>query len=70
MNTLTTLDVDDSKPADLSNKFNIKQSGSNEQEKDGEDGSYMSSNYSVNILSTVYRVANNQASKLETLNLT
>ena len=53
MNTLTTLDVDDSKPTDLSDKFNIEQSGSSEQEEDSKDGDYMSSNYSINIPPTV-----------------
>ena len=53
MNTLTTLDVNDNKPANLFNKFNIEQSGSNEQEEDSEDGGYTSSNYSIDILLTV-----------------
>ena len=56
MNTSTTLDIDDSEPADLFNKFNIKQSGSSEQEEDSKDGSYMLSNYSVDILPTVHPI--------------
>ncbi len=52
-NTSTTLDVDDSEPADLFNEFNIEQSGSSEQEEDSEDGGYTSSNYSVDIPPTV-----------------
>ena len=52
-NTSTTLDVNNSEPTDLSNKFNIKQSGSSKQEEDSKDSSYMSSNYSVNIPPTV-----------------
>ena len=52
-NTSTTLDVDDSKPINLFNKFNIKQSGSSKQEEDSKDNSYILSNYSVNILPTV-----------------
>ena len=46
---MTTLDINDSKPTDLFNKFNIEQSGSSEQEEDSEDGGYILSNYSVNI---------------------
>jgi hypothetical protein len=53
MNTSTTLDVDDSKPTDLSNKFNIEQSSSSKQKEDSKDNSYTLSNYSVNILPTV-----------------
>ena len=53
MNTSTTLDVDDSEPANFFNKFNIKQSGSSEQKEDSEDGGYTLSNYSVDILPTV-----------------
>ena len=53
MNTLTTLDINDSKPTDLSDKFNIKQSGSSKQEEDSKDGSYTSSNYSVDIPPTI-----------------
>ena len=53
MNTLTTLDVNNSKPTNLFNKFNIKQSGSSKQKEDSEDGSYILSNYSVDIPPTV-----------------
>ena len=53
MNTLTTLDVDNSKPTDLFNEFNIEQSSSSKQEEDSEDGGYISSNYSINIPPTV-----------------
>jgi len=56
INALTILDIDDNKPADLSDKFDIKQSGSSKQEKDGEDSGYVSSNYSVDILSTVHPI--------------
>ena len=53
MNTLTTLDVDNSEPTNLSDEFNIEQSGSSKQEEDGKDGGYALSNYSVNIPPTV-----------------
>ena len=53
MNTLTTLDVNNSKPTNLFNKFNIKQSGSSKQKEDSKDGSYILSNYSINIPPTV-----------------
>jgi len=53
MNTLTTLNVNNSEPANLSDEFNIKQSGSSKQEEDSEDSSYILSNYSVNIPPTV-----------------
>jgi len=52
-NTSTTLDIDNSKPTNLSNKFDIKQSGSSKQEEDSKDGSYTLSNYSVDIPPTV-----------------
>ena len=55
-NASTTLNINDNKPANLSNKFNIKQSGSSKQEKNGEDSGYASSNYSVDILSTVHPI--------------
>ncbi len=56
MNTLTTLDVNNSKSTDLSNKFNIKQSGSSKQDEDSEDSNYILSNYSVNILPTIHPI--------------
>ena len=56
INTLITLNVDDSKPINLSNKFNIKQSGSSKQEEDSKDSGYILSNYSINIPPTVYPI--------------
>src|SRR6266700_7366177 len=52
-NTSITLDVNNSEPTDLSNKFNIKQSGSSKQEEDSKDSSYILSNYSIDIPPTI-----------------
>ena len=56
MNTLTALGVDDSESANLSNKFNIKQSGSSKQKEDGEDSVYILNNYNVDIPPTIYPI--------------
>ena len=50
---MITLDINNSKPINLFNKFNIKQSSSSKQEEDSKDSSYISSNYSINILPTI-----------------
>ena len=53
MNTSTTLDINNNKPTDLFDEFNIKQSNSSEQVKDNKDSGYTLSNYNINIPLTI-----------------